>query len=498
MRRLILVLIAAVIALSPGDASAEFENPKANIPPKAKPQRRNAGEGFPPLPLPATPLRRSERKREPSPPALVGSITFSEMAQKQAGFEWPTTIIDIEKWVEWTNAQLGQKYRFVGTDFSKFSYDPTELPILYFTGWRPMPQLDEGTIQKLRRYLMDGGTWVIHSNCGRPEFNESLRRELRRIFPDRELAAIPTDHPIYSAFHTITQMKVREGSKPWKTIPPYLETINIGTRAAVIFSPIDLSCGWDAEANPIEGGVLYDQQDALRLGSNIVTYVLAEYQYARFFHHQKVYHQADDATRDQLVLGQIVHNGDWDATPHGLPNLLKHIDQGTTLNVQFKRVAVDPATADIYSFPILFMSGQRDFAFSDETRRRLREYLDHGGVLLVDCVIGNSEFDAAFRREIAKLYPDRELKLLPADHPIYSFVYDTRRVQLAPLGHQLFPQIDTPQLHAIEVDGMLPVIYSRLSLSAGWEQLPRAYNVGYADADALKLGVNILMYAITH
>ena len=53
------------------------------------------------------------------------------------------------------------------------------------------------------------------------------------------------------------------------------------------------------------------------------------------------------------------------------------------------------------------------------------------------------------------------------------------------------PDLHTPYLEAIEVDGTLPVIYSRLSMSAGWEQLPRAYNKGYADADALKLGVNV-------
>ena len=50
----------------------------------------------------------------------------------------------------------------------------------------------------------------------------------------------------------------------------------------------------------------------------------------------------------------------------------------------------------------------------------------------------------------------------------------------------------------IEIDGTLPVIYSPLSLSAGWEQLPRAYNKGYADEDALKLGQNIFMYVVTH
>lgn len=493
----------ASLVLSMGLAASfclaeEFKNPKANIPPKAAPQRRNAGQGVPPLPLPATPLRRSEKKREPSPPALVGNLTFSDTSLKKAGASWETTIIDIEKWVNFTNDQLGQRYRFVGTDFSKFSYDPTELPIVYFTGWKPMPHLDEGTIARLRQYLMDGGTWVIHSNCGRPEFNNSFREEVRRIFPDREMAAIPTDHPLFQSYHKITQMRVRKDKDPWKTIPPLIETVNIGTRAAVIFSPIDLSCGWDADANPIEGGVLYHQHDALKLGANITTYCLAEYQYGRFFDHQKVYHQADDKSRDQLVLGQLVHNGDWDATPHGLPNLLKTIDTSTTLNVQFKRVPVDPEKADLFSYPVIYVSGQRAFKFSDAAVKRLREFLDNGGTLVVDCVIGSSEFDKAFRDAMKKIYPERAMKALAADHAMMSFVHDCRKVKLAPLGKQLLPGVNSPTLEAIEVDGTLRVIYSPLSLSAGWEQLPRAYDKGYADEDSLKLGVNVLMYVVSH
>lgn len=504
MHRIVGLVIVAASLVWGVDARGqmEWENPKANIPPKAAPQRRNAGEGIPPLPLPATPLRRSEKKREPSPPALVGNITFSPAAMKKSGLNWQNTVIDIEKWVEFTNAQLGQKYRFVGTDFSKFSYDPTELPILYFTGWKPLPEFDEGTIANLRQYLMDGGTWVVHSNCGRPEFNASFRREIARIFPDRQLAPVPADHPIYSSYYKINDMKVRKDKNPWKSVPTaagLLETINIGTRAAVVFSPIDLSCGWNADANPIMGGVLYDQQDALKLGSNIVTYCLAEYQYARFFNNQKVYHQSTNATRDQLVLGQIVHNGDWDATPHGLPNLLKTIDQSTTMNVQFKRTPVDPDKADIFSFPVLFMSGQRDFTFSATTVKRLREYLDNGGAMVVDCSIGSSDFDRAFRREIAKIYPDKKLKTLAADHALLKYVNDTTKVRLSAHAEKIFGGgVTAPQLEVIEADGSLPVIYSPLSMSAGWEQLPRAFNKGYADEDALKLGVNVFMYVTSH
>jgi hypothetical protein len=497
IQRLSIACVLASLCVIPA-VGQEFQNPKANIAPKAAPQRVNAGEGFPPLPLPATPLRRSEPKREPAPPAVIGSITFSPLAAQKAGITWQTTIIDVEKWVAFTNNQLAQRYRFVNTDFGKFSYDPAELPILYFTGWQALPQFDDETAERLRTYLLNGGTWVVHSNCGRPEFNNSFRREIARILPQRELAPIPTDHPLFSAFYKITQMQVRKGSEPWQKVPPYLEVVNIGTRAAVIFSPIDLSCGWDANANPIEGGVLYAQDDALKLGSNIMTYCLAEYQYGRFFANQKIYHQAADATRDQLVLGQIVHNGDWDPTPHGLPNLLKHIDQETTLRVQFKRVAVDVEKGDIFSFPVLYMTGQRHFAFSDAARKRLRQYLDNGGVLLCDCAVGASEFRDAFRKEMGLIYPGKTLAPLPATHPLLRFRYDTRQVKLAPLARAALGEAIAPRLEVIEADGLLPVIFSPLSLSAGWEQLPRAYNMGYADEDALRVGVNLLLYVVAH
>ena len=50
-------------------------------PPKAKPQRRKGGESVPPLPLPATPLRRTEKKRPPSPPALVGKVQYGKIIE---------------------------------------------------------------------------------------------------------------------------------------------------------------------------------------------------------------------------------------------------------------------------------------------------------------------------------------------------------------------------------------------------------------------------------
>src|SRR6516162_539683 len=48
-------------------------------PPRKNPQRQTSAEGMPPLPLPATPLRRSEPKAEPAPPLMIAKLEYGLM-----------------------------------------------------------------------------------------------------------------------------------------------------------------------------------------------------------------------------------------------------------------------------------------------------------------------------------------------------------------------------------------------------------------------------------
>ncbi len=503
-KRMLFLVTAGVLAVAfPADAA--FENPKAKVPPRAKPHRRSAGESLPPLPLPATPLRRSERKRQPAPPALVGMITFSgtrfvldKTGQRVAVDDFPTTQIDIERLTNYANYRLGIRYRYVATTLKDFSWDPVELPLLYITGWTPMPPLPEEMVAKLRRYLYDGGTLVVHAQCGRKEFVESARREVARIFPDRQLAPVDTDSPLFRSYFRITRMRVRKDADPFRSMKPYLEVLYLGCRPAIILSPIDLNCGWDVVNRPIPGGILYHQDDALALGVNIITCALADLKYARAFATEKIYHEKDAATRDRLVIGQVVHNGDWDPTPHGLPNLMKYLAAHTTLNVQFKRVPVSLSEESVFDHPVLYMTGLRDFKFTQAEVARLRTYLAGGGVLVADAAAGRKAFDVAFRREMKRVLPEAELKPIALDSPLYEAPFRIRTVDYSEAVRAAEPELNTPALLGISLDGALAVIYSPYSLGNGWEQIPFPYNLGYADADALRLGVNILTYAVTH
>ncbi|HOD80331.1 MAG: hypothetical protein BWX88_03956 [Planctomycetes bacterium ADurb.Bin126] len=474
-------------------AVAEWENPKAKIPPQAKPQRRGAGEGIPPLPLPATPIRRSEKKRQPAPPALVGMINFSDPTAK-----FPTTQIDVERLMSYANHRLKIHYRFQQMSLEKFSFNPREIPLLYITGWTPLPKLSDTMIEQLRRYLYDGGTLVFHAQCGRQEFRDTARREIARIFPDRQLAPIDTDSPLYHAYFNVEQMRVREDDKPFKTMPPYLECVYLGCRPAIVYSPIDLNCGWDVVNNPIQGGILYHQDDALALGVNIITTTLANFQYAHAFGTEKIYHQQGQKTRDQLVIAQVQHSGDWDPTPHALPNLMKYIQKNTTLSVQFKRETVSLAQVDIFKHPVLYMTGLRDFALKPDEVKQLRTYLSSGGVLIADAAAGHAAFDVAFKREIKKVLPNSELETLPLDNPVYQMPYGIKAVDYTEIVKAQDPTLNAPVLMGIKIDGQLAVVYSPFSLSNGWEQLGFAYNRGYSNEDALRLGVNVLSFALTH
>lgn len=318
----------------------------------------------------------------------------------------------------------------------------------------------------------------------------------------RQLAALPDDHAIYHCFHEITALKVREGKvgkvlraatpgQPGSGLGVY--GINIGSRTAVIFTPIDLSAGWDPVARPIDGGILYEQSDAVRLGANILTYSLACFEYARAFATEKVYFEKDDPTRDQLVLAQIAHNGDWDPTPHGLPNLLKYMQDNSTLNVQFKRQVVRLTDIDVFKHSLLYMTGLREFKLNEAESKQLGNYLTSGGVLFADAAIG---FDAAFRQAIKQVLPDSELTALKLDHPMLSSLFRIGQVELTGLGRKVYPDLKAPLVETAEHAGRVVVIYSRLGLSNGWERLGFPYNAGYADADALKLGANMVVYSM--
>ncbi len=470
-------------------------------PPQAKKQHRTGGESFAPLPLPVTPLRRSEKKRPPAPPALVGKMAMgaarwiTREGKRVMHRDWMTDPADINTLLSWTNQKLGISYRSVDADFSHFSFDPRELPAVLFAGHDKF-EINDEVRQQLNRFVMDGGTILGDACCGWNDFADSFRREMEQVFPGRPMRKMLPEEPVFSSYYKLGAFNYKKGDGAEYTDEPCLEGIDFGCRTGVIFSPVDMTCGWDGHEHPRGLRVLIDQ--ARQIGANLVTYVLGSYQLGRFLSSTKVYFESEAPSRDDFVFAQLMHEGDWDPDPSAVHNLLKHARDNSTLEVKFKRQNVQLKDPKTTTYPLLYMTGHREFHWDQEEVARLQRYLKAGGMLIADACCGRMSFDMAFRSEIAKVFPDQRLERLASDHPLYHCHNDVRTVEYTPRVREDFGPFESPELEGIELDGRLAVVYSKFDLGNGWEQFPHAYSYGLKDQAALDIGTNAIVYAITH
>jgi hypothetical protein len=144
------------------------------------------------------------------------------------------------------------------------------------------------------------------------------------------------------------------------------------------------------------------------------------------------------------------------------------------------------------------MTGHADFALTDPEVTCLRSYLKAGGALIADACCGSLEFDQAFRREMKRVLSDSPLKPLPVSHPLMTAAADIRKVQYTEYVQQNKPDLTTPELEGIEQNGVLCVVYSKYAFGSAWDGFERPYAKGYKSEDALRVGLNAMVYLLSH
>lgn len=183
--------------------------------------------------------------------------------------------------------------------------------------------------------------------------------------------------------------------------------------------------------------------------------------------------------------------GDWYANPSSLPNLLTAIRERTGIRVASRPAEVGLTDPDLADYPYLYMTGHGNFRLSDEGLERLGRYLQTGGFLHAD---DNYGLDESFRREIERVFPDRPLVEVPLDHPVYSIFYEL------PDGLPKVHEHDglAAQGFGIFIGGRLALFYSYQSdLGDGWEDAGVHDDTDEVREQALQMGVNLFLYALT-
>jgi len=181
--------------------------------------------------------------------------------------------------------------------------------------------------------------------------------------------------------------------------------------------------------------------------------------------------------------------GDWYANPTALPNLIAFCNANIGTKINPEPETVETGSVSIFQYPYLHMTGHGNVFFTDEEAQNLRTYLLSGGFLHID---DNYGMEPYLRRELKKVFPDKELEELGADHPIFDqrFAF--------PDGLPKIHEHDgkRPQALGIFDQGRLVLLFTFESdLGDGWED-PEVHNdPEEIRLKALQMGANIVEYA---
>jgi hypothetical protein len=183
--------------------------------------------------------------------------------------------------------------------------------------------------------------------------------------------------------------------------------------------------------------------------------------------------------------------GDWYANPSSLPNLFRFIRENTKMNIYLEEEVVEPGSALIFQYPMLYITGHGNIEFSNAEVENLRKYLWAGGFLLIDDNYGMHNYA---KREIKKLFPDHPLVEIPFSHPIYHQHYEF------PNGIPKIHEHDgkPAQAFGIFLDGRLALMLTyETDLGDGWEDAAIHNNPEEVRQKAFRMGTNIVMYLLT-
>jgi hypothetical protein len=416
-------------------------------------------------------------------PVVMNKLEYASVAKEGTGDCWNQRPRDAANFAWWMGKQAE---RFYNWQIVNLKVDPDELfdaPLLYIAGSESLGFKKE-EVEKLKRYVEDGGIILGHADCDKERFSKSFRDLGKQMFPGYEFRAMPVNHPIY----TRQQFNVNR----WKSRPVVYELSN-GVRSLMILLPKgDPGRKWQAR-----GG---KDDEAFQLGANLYYYATDKNldKFKGITHIVKPSGSKAPAAA-AVKVARIEYAGNWNPEPAGWRRLGVILGNDHQLGVATVPVKLDGKALAATGATLAHLTGTTKFVLSDAQRKELKAFVQGGGTLVVDAAGGVTEFADAAEKELAATFGDAAGKALTSSLPVGHAVFTQAGAQIKDFKYRAFtkPSISgkVPRLKGIEVGGRTAVLFSREDLTAGMVGQDVDGVFGYAPAVATAIMRNIVLFA---
>ncbi len=150
----------------------------------------------------------------------------------------------------------------------------------------------------------------------------------------------------------------------------------------------------------------------------------------------------------------------------------------------------------INKYPFLFMTDENEFKFTQNQKDNLRNYIKRGGFLFMDDCVVDQGGDFFFRSAydlLEDVFGRGSVKTVPKQHEIFRNVYDLSDVGLPYMKGQMHGP------RGVYINGRLAIFLSPNDIHCGWcDNTRRNFPSPMQYEQAIQMGINIIMYAITH
>ncbi len=205
--------------------------------------------------------------------------------------------------------------------------------------------------------------------------------------------------------------------------------------------------------------------------------------------------------------GDLTALSNWEVDyPASDRNFIYQLSKQTNIDVapDSKKIAV--WSEELFNYPFAYVLEVGSMRLSKADAKNLREYLLRGGFIFVDDFHGGLEWKW-FYKEFKKIFPNREPVDIPISHPIFRCFYKIEKLIQIPglralFSGQTYERFDGHPARYLGVfddkGRLMMMICFNSDLGDAWEHAAEDYYPKEYSNIALKIGINAVIYTLTH
>ena len=195
--------------------------------------------------------------------------------------------------------------------------------------------------------------------------------------------------------------------------------------------------------------------------------------------------------KDSVIqCGNLIYGGNQTSVCFS-DEFLSTVQRKTTVATERRFKPVKLASDELFKFPFVIMTGEKEFTFTTKERENMKKYLESGGFLLSSAGCSNSEWDRSFRAEMKRIFADNSMKKIEFDHPLFRTVNKIESFTFKAGTGNAF-------LEGLEINGKIVCVYSAEGLNDTSHTEGCCCCGGNEILNSLDVNVNIFAYALLH